>query len=98
MKSALAIQCLPLSSQGKEEAYQMVDAAITAIQSFKLPLAVGPFETVVEGPLETLFEVAQAAHTAVLKAAGDGGSVATYMKLFSGEELGSSEEKTAKYR
>ena len=95
MKSALAIQCLPLKAGSKEEAYAMVDRAIAVIDGYGLPYQVGSFETTVEGPLDTLLELAGKAHKAMIEG---GGSAATYMKLFSGESLGSTEEKTGKYR
>ena len=95
MKSALAIQCLPQGLSGKEHVYAAVDRAIAVLDASGLPYTVGPFETVVEGPLDQLFAVAQAAHRAVIEAAP---GVATYMKLFSTPDLGSSEEKTGKYR
>ncbi len=98
MKSAMAIQCLPLSAQSNQAAYQMVDAAIAAIEASGLPYTVGPFETVVEGPLDRLFTLAEAAHRAILEAGGGSGGVATYLKMFSGEKLGSSSEKVDKYR
>lgn len=96
VKSAMAIQCLPLVEGGKETTYALVDAAIEAIDASGLPYTVGPFETVVEGPLEELIEVAKRAHRAVLDRGA--GKVFTYIKLASGEELGSSEEKIRKYR
>ena len=97
MKSALAIQCLPLGAgKKKEEVYALVDKAIEAIDASGLPYTVGPLETVVEGPLDKLFEVAQAAHKAILAAGVE--HVATYMKLFTAPEMGSSEEKIQKYR
>jgi uncharacterized protein YqgV (UPF0045/DUF77 family) len=96
MKSALAIQCLPQGLTGKDKTYAAVDRAIAALDASGLPYTVGPFETVVEGPLDQLFAVAQAAHQAVLEGGASG--VATYMKLFSMPDLGSSEEKTSKYR
>jgi uncharacterized protein YqgV (UPF0045/DUF77 family) len=92
MNSALAIQCLPQGIEGKENVYRAVDKAIEAIEASGLPYTVGAFETVVEGPLDQLFALAQAAHLAVLVAGAPG--VATYMKLFSAADLGS----TAKYR
>jgi uncharacterized protein YqgV (UPF0045/DUF77 family) len=96
VKSALAIQCLPQGVEGKQNVYRAVDKAIEAIEASGLPFTVGPFETVVEGPADRLFALAQAAHLAVLEAGAPG--VATYMKLFSAPDLGSSEEKTGKYR
>ncbi|MCK7481042.1 MAG: thiamine-binding protein [Candidatus Moduliflexus flocculans] len=47
---------------------------------------VGPFETVVEGPLDRLLEIAAAAHKALLKAGAP--TAATYEKLWSGEGIG----------
>jgi uncharacterized protein YqgV (UPF0045/DUF77 family) len=96
VKSALAIQCLPLSAADKQEAYRLVDGAIHVIESSGLPFTVGPFETVVEGDAEALFELAKKAHMALIH---DGSPrVATYMKVFSGPDLGSTEEKVGKYR
>ena len=96
MKSVLAIQCLPLAAAEKEELYATVDKAIAVIEQSGLSFTVGPMETVVEGPLDRLAAVAVAAHQAIIDAGCP--AVATYIKLFSGENLGSSEEKTAKYR
>lgn len=97
MESTLAIQCLPLSPAGnKQEIFRLVDAAIDTIDKSGLPYTVGPLETVVEGPLEELFALAQNAHQAVLNAGAT--RVASYMKFFSGPDLGSSEEKVRKYR
>ena len=96
MKSALAIQCLPLVQAGKKEIYGMVDKAIAVIEESGLPYTVGPMETVIEGPIEQLLEIAGRAHQAVVDAGSPG--VASYLKLFSSPDLGSSEEKTQKYR
>jgi uncharacterized protein YqgV (UPF0045/DUF77 family) len=96
MKSALAIQCLPLSAESKQDTYALVDRAIAVIDRSGLAYTVGPLETVVEGDMERLWELAAAAHRAIVEA-GDG-RVATYVKMFSGPALGSSEEKTGKYR
>lgn len=98
MHTAMAIQCLPLSASSKEDAYRLVDKAISVINASGLPFTVGPFETVVEGPLDQLFRVAEAAHYALLDGEEAARGVATYIKVFSGEEIGSSEEKTGKYR
>ena len=96
LKSALAIQCLPKIAGGNAETYRVVDAAIAVIEASGLPYTVGPFETVVEGDLDRLWAVAREAHQAILDAGSEG--CWTYMKLFSAPLLGSSEEKTAKYR
>lgn len=94
--SALAIQCLPLGIPDRDRVWAVVDQAIQAIEKTGLSYTVGPFETVVEGPLDRLLEVAAAAHKAVLAAGVP--TVATYMKLWSGEGIGTSAEKTAKYK
>ena len=96
MKSALAIQCLPMGGGNKEDTYRMVDKAIDVIDASGLPYTVSPMETVVEGPVEKLFRIAEEAHKAVIAAGAV--SVATYMKIFSSPDLGSSEDKTKKYR
>ncbi len=96
IRSALAIQCLPLSLAGREETWAAVDRAIAAIDASGLTYTVGPFETVVEGPLDRLLELAAAAHKALILSGAP--TAATYMKLWSGEGIGTSEEKTGKYR
>lgn len=96
MKSALAIQCLPMTGGTREELYGLVDRAIAVVQASGLPFTVGPMETVIEGDMDELFELARKAHRAVLE--GGARTVATYMKLFSSPELGTSEEKVRKYR
>jgi uncharacterized protein YqgV (UPF0045/DUF77 family) len=96
VRSALAIQCIPMESKNKNEVYAAVDRAIAVIEASGLSFTVGPFETVVEGPLERLLFLAGEAHAAVLEAGAV--RVATYIKLWSGESLGSSEEKVGKFR
>lgn len=96
MKSMLAIQCLPLGGEGKEELYRLVDRAIAVIEESGLPFMVGPMETVVQGPIDQLLEVARRAHEAVIEGGGRG--AATYLKLLSAPELDSLEEEVRKYR
>ncbi|HON89633.1 MAG TPA: thiamine-binding protein [Spirochaetia bacterium] len=95
IRSALAIQCLPFGVIEKEKIYDIVHEAIMAIDASGLSYTVGPFETVIEGPLTKLLEVAGNAHKAMLKAGVS--TCATYMKLWSGN-IGTSEEKTKNYR
>lgn len=95
IRSSLAIQCLPFGVQEKEKIYDIVHEAIMAIDASGLSYTVGPFETVIEGPLSKLLEVAGNAHKAMLKAGV--ATCATYMKLWSGN-IGTSEEKTKNYR
>ncbi len=96
IRSALAIQCLPMGIPERERSWAAVDRAIAAIDASGLSYTVGPFETVIEGPLDRLLEIAAAAHKALLKAGAP--TAATYMKLWSGEGIGTSEEKVGKYR
>lgn len=96
INSALAIQVLPMGIADRDTVWALVDQAIQAIDRTGLSYTVGPFETVVEGPLDQLLELASTVHRTVLAAGAP--SVATYMKLWSGEGIGTSTEKTAKYR
>ncbi len=94
--SALAIQCLPMGIGEKEKIYAIVDRIIQDIDASGLSYQVGPFETVIEGPLDTLLSLAGRLHKRLLTEGVT--SAATYMKLWSGKNMGTSEEKTAKYR
>jgi len=96
IRSALAIQCLPMGILEREKVWGIVDKAIAAIDASGLSYTVGPFETVIEGPLDRLLEVAADAHKALLAAGAP--TAATYMKLWSGQGIGTSEEKTGKYK
>ena len=96
IRSALAIQCLPMGMTDRKKIWNAVDQAIAVIDASGLEYTVGPFETVIEGPLNRLLETAAAAHKALIAAGAP--TAATYMKVWSGEELGTSEEKTGKYR
>jgi uncharacterized protein YqgV (UPF0045/DUF77 family) len=96
LRSALAIQCLPMGMAENKAVYAAVDQAIAAIGASGLRYTVGPFETVIEGPLDQVYAAALAAHKALL--AGGVGTAASYIKLWSGADLGSSAEKTDKYR
>lgn len=53
----LAIQILPLHL-AQEEAYRIIDAAISVVQQSGLKYVVCPFETVIEGPYETVMRIA----------------------------------------
>lgn len=74
-KMVMGIQVMPQA----EETYDVVDRAIAAIAASGLPYEVTPLETVVEGELDELLEVAKAAHRACLKAGAR--SVITHIKL-----------------
>jgi len=94
--SALAIQVLPMGIVDRARVWALVDQAIQAIDGTGMSYTVGPFETVVEGPLDQLLELAATVHRTVLAAGAP--MVATYMKLWSGEGIGTSTEKIDKYR
>ncbi|MCX7786824.1 MAG: thiamine-binding protein [Spirochaetes bacterium] len=94
--SALAIQVLPMGIVDRATVWAMVDQAIQQIHGTGLTYTVGPFETVVEGPLDQLLDLAATVHRTVLVAGAP--TVATYMKLWSGEGIGTSKEKIEKYR
>lgn len=88
----VAIQVLPLT----DDPYPIVDYAIATIASRGVKFEVGPMETVMEGPLDTLLEVAKAAHLACLQAGAR--KVVTIIKI--GDAVGGTtiEEKVGKYR
>lgn len=74
-KMVMGIQVMPQA----ESIYDVVDRAIAAIAAGGLPYEVTPLETVVEGELDELLEVAKRAHRACLKAGAR--SVITHIKL-----------------
>ena len=95
-KSALAIQCIPMGEKYREKSWAVVDKVIQVIEKSGLNYTVSPFETVVEGPLGKLLELIADAHRTLV--ASGTGTAATYIKLWSGEAIGSSAEKTGKHR
>ncbi|MFP4588359.1 MAG: thiamine-binding protein [Candidatus Bipolaricaulota bacterium] len=97
MRSSLSIQCLPLSGADKKEVYRLVDQAIEVIDQSGLDYTVSPFETTIEGDLEEVWKVALRAHKAVLEAMGPRPRVMSMVKVLSGEEVGSAEEKMARH-
>ena len=74
-KLVMGIQVLPQA----EDFYAVVDRAIEEIASSGLRYEVCPMETVVEGDIDELFEVAKRAHRACLEAGT--GRVVTHIKL-----------------
>ncbi len=92
-KVVMGIQVMPQT----DDIYAVVDRAIAAIQASGLPYEVTPMETVVEGELEQLLDVAAQAHRACLEAGAR--SVITHVKLAerAGEDL-TSDRIMAKYR
>lgn len=88
----VAVQVLPLV----EDAFPVVDRAIAAIAASGVTYEVGPMETVMEGPLDRLLDVAKAAHLACFEAGAQ--QVVTIIKI--GDRIGGTtiDEKVGKYR
>jgi uncharacterized protein (TIGR00106 family) len=88
----VAVQVLPLT----DDPFPVVDAAISAIAASGVKYEVGPMETVMEGTLDELLEVAKHAHLACFEAGAE--QVVTVIKI--GDRIcgTSMEEKVAKYR
>jgi uncharacterized protein (TIGR00106 family) len=88
----VSVQVLPLV----EDVFPVVDKAIEAIAASGVKYEVGPMETVMEGPLDELVEVAKAAHRACFEAGA--GRVVTIIKIGDAISGTSIEEKVGKYR
>jgi uncharacterized protein (TIGR00106 family) len=88
----VAVQVLPLI----ENAYPVVDQAIQIISESGVKYEVGPMETVMEGPLDQLMEVAKSAHLACFTAGAE--KVVTIIKI--GDRISGTtiDEKIKKYR
>ena len=88
----VSVQVLPLV----EDVYPVVDRAIEVISSSGVKFEVGPMETVMEGPIDELMEIAKAAHLACFHAGAE--QVVTIIKI--GDRIGGTtiEEKVGKYR
>jgi len=88
----VAVQVLPLV----EELHDVVDRAIAVIQASGVRYEVGPMETVMEGPLDRLLDVAKAAHLACFEAGAE--KVVTIIKIGDRVEGTTMAEKVGKYR
>ncbi len=88
----VAVQVLPLV----EDPYPVVDQAIRIISESGVKFEVGPMETVMEGPLDQLLEVAKLAHLACFTAGAE--KVVTIIKI--GDQISGTtiDEKVQKYR
>jgi uncharacterized protein (TIGR00106 family) len=91
-KVNVSVQVLPLH----EDVYRIVDRAIGVIAESGVKYEVGPMETVMEGQLDTLLEVAKQAHLACFEAGAE--KVVTLIKIGDSTAGTSIEEKVAKYR
>lgn len=88
----VSIQVLPLV----EDVYPVVDQAIKVIAASGVKYEVGPMETVMEGQLDRLLDVAKAAHLACFGAGAQ--KVVTLIKIGDSVDGTTIEEKVGKYR
>jgi len=96
-EASLAIQVLP-TVQGDGEVVRVVDAVIAHLKAAGLNATVGPFETTVEGDLDTVCAlIKECVQICVREGAPQ---VAAYLKLFynPGNGVMSIEQKVAKHR
>lgn len=92
----IAFQILPISSD-KSEMYAWVDAAIKVIQDSGLKYEVCPFETIIEGPYESVMAVIEKAQEACFAAGAT--DLLAYIKIQRSKDKDvSMEDKTGKYR
>jgi len=77
-EASLAIQVLPEAAG--EEVIRLVDSVIAYIKSTGLDFHVGPFETTVDGDLETIMEIIREAQLICIREGAPG--VASYIKIF----------------
>ncbi|HIQ05906.1 MAG TPA: thiamine-binding protein [Anaerolineae bacterium] len=88
----VAVEVLPFC----DDPYPVVDRAIAVIQKSGVKHEVEPMETVMEGDLDTLLEVAKQAHRAAFVEGVD--TVVTFIKIHESRRGVSMEAKVAKYR
>jgi uncharacterized protein (TIGR00106 family) len=88
----VAVQVVPLH----DDAYPLIDRAIQTIDESGVIYEVGPMETVMEGELDQLLEVAKAAHLACLEAGAQ--KVVTFIKIGDDQQGTSMQAKVGKYR
>ena len=103
---SIAIQVLPQinnqlivceSNENKNEVYRVVDEVIKYIDSTGVKYVVGPFETVLIGEFDQLFDIIKECQKiAITKGAT---STLTYLKVsFNPNGVSTIEEKTDKYK
>lgn len=91
----LGIQIVPKSKS--KETYALVDKAIEVIQQSGVKYEVTPFETVMEGPQDTLMEVAKKAQEAVFEAGAE--EVLVYYRMHIKKDSDATiAEKTGKFK
>lgn len=88
----VSVQVLPLC----DDPFPLIDRAIRVIQDSGVRYEVDPMETVMEGPLDTLLQVAKAAHLACMEAGAE--RLVTLIKIGDRREGTSMDGKVSKYR
>ena len=94
-EASVAIQVLP--GVEEEDVIRIVDSVIAYIKSTGLNAFVGPFETTVEGDLDTLMEIVKEAQLICVREGAP--SVASYIKIFYNPRAGvwSIDKKVSKH-
>ena len=95
-QASIAIQVLPQSVAG-DELLRIVDKVIAYIKSSGLKTVVGPFETVIEGDLDKLMDIAKECQLICIREGAS--SLLTYIKVAYNPNGGtwSIDEKIAKH-
>ncbi len=88
----VSVQILPLT----DDPFPLIDRAIQVIQASGVKYEVDPMETVMEGPLDVLLEVAKSAHMACMNAGAE--RLVTLIKIGDRRTGTKMEDKVAKYR
>ena len=88
----VSVQVLPMV----DDVFAIVDRAIEVIGASGFKYEVGPMETVMEGPLDELLEVAKQAHLACFGAGAE--QVMTLIKIGDRATGTTMESKVGKYR
>ena len=89
----VAVQVLPITS---DDIYAIVDQAIAVIANSGVKYEVTAMETVMEGTLDMLLDVAKQVHLAVMEAGVD--KAVTIIKIGDSANGTTIDEKVAKYR
>ena len=92
MQINVAIQLLPFGNDN--EKYQIIDAAIALIQKSGMPYKVCPFETVIEGEPQKIYQLIDDIRSESLKRCSD---VIINMKIHAANRDLKFEEKLEKY-
>jgi len=95
-EASIAIQVLPKHASG-DEALRIVDKVIAYLKSTGLKTVVGPFETVIEGDLGILMDIAKECQLICVREGAE--SLLTYMKIAYNPNSGtlSIDEKISKH-